>query len=327
MNKLMNDSKDYVLEMLKGIKRSTKGLGIHPEMFVIYNKHNDKKKVNLISGGGAGHEPAHTGYVGKGMLDAAVSGHIFASPNPDQIKKAIDILEAQDILLIIKNYTKDVMNFLIAADIAKDEGKKIEYVIVDDDIAIENSKRTKGKRGVAGTVFVHKIAGAAASDGKSLNEVKQIAKKVIANSKSICVGLQSCINPINGKVSLDLKTDQMELGVGIHGEPGISKEKIVPVRMIVAKMLEKILASHNFKNKEVAVMVNGMGGTPLSELYIAQNNLSRFLKKENIQVYEYFVGNFMTSLDMKGFSITILELDKELKKYLDHPAHTIGFKK
>ena len=325
MNKLMNNAQNYVLEMLEGVQRSSKGLGIDPKMLIIYNKHNDKTKVNLVSGGGAGHEPAHAGYVGKGMLDAAVSGHIFTSPAPDQIKKAIDILDAKETLLIIKNYTGDVMNFKIAADLAKGEGKKVEYVIVDDDIAVENSTWTEGKRGVAGTVFVHKIASAASENHKSLAKVKQIAQKVIGNLKTIGIATEACVSPATGKSSFELKAGQMEFGIGIHGEPGISKEEITPVKMIVQKMLNKILESHNFRGKEVAIMINGMGGTPLSELYIAQNNLSRLLKKENIQVYEYFVGNFMTSLDMKGFSITLLELDEELKNYLDHPAHTSGF--
>ena len=326
MNKLMNKKEDYVLEMLHGIEKSSKNLGIDAEKLVIYNKENDKSKVNLISGGGAGHEPAHAGYVGKGMLSAAVSGRVFTSPTPDQVKKAIDLLDAKETLLIVKNYTGDVMNFKIAADLAAEEGKKVDHVVVDDDIAVENSTWTEGKRGVAGTIFVHKIAGAAAEAGHNLHEVKKIAQKVIDHAKTIGIALEPCISVDGGKKSFELGDDQMEFGVGIHGEPGISKDKIMSSKEIVHKMMHKIFESHDFSNKEVAVMINGMGGTPLSELHIAQNDVAHMLHDKNVKVHKYFVGNYMTSLDMKGFSITLLMLDEELKKFLDHPAHTLGFK-
>ena len=326
MNKLMNKAQNYVFEMLHGIKKSSKNLGLDSEKLVIYNKYNDKTKVNLISGGGAGHEPAHAGYVGKGMLSAAVSGRVFTSPTPDQVKKAIDILDAKENLLIIKNYTGDVMNFKIAADLAIEEGKKVDYVIVDDDIAVENSTWTEGKRGVAGTIFVHKIAGAAAEEGLNLGQVKKIAQKVIDHTKTIGIALEPCVSVDSGQKSFELDENQMEFGVGIHGEPGISKDKIMLSKEIVKKMMHKIFESHKFENKEVVVMVNGMGGTPHSELHIAQNDIAMMLEDKKIKVYKYFVGNYMTSLDMKGFSITLLALDEELKKYLDYPADTLGFK-
>ena len=326
MNKIMNKKEDYVLEMLKGIVKTKDNLKLNEEKLVIYNAKNDKNKVNLISGGGGGHEPAHAGFVGKGMLSAAVSGHIFSSPTPDQVQFAIEQLGAKETLLIIKNYTGDVMNFQIAAELANTDSNKVDFVVVNDDIAVENSTWTEGQRGVAGTVFVHKIVGAAAEKGMSLVEVKKIAEKVIKNVKTIGISTEACVSPDSGKKSFDLKDGQYEFGVGIHGEPGISKETTVSSKELVTKMMDKIISKHDYSKGEVVVMVNGMGGTPLSELYIAANDTFAYLESKNIKVYKSFVGDYMTSLDMKGFSISLLVVDKQLKDLLDAPSDTLGFK-
>lgn len=294
---------------------------------VIVRAKKKTDKVALISGGGSGHEPAHGGYVGTGMLDAAVPGAVFTSPTPDQIYEGIKAVATdKGVLMVVKNYTGDVMNFEMAADMARDEGIKVEEVVVNDDVAVDGSLYTVGRRGVAGTVFVHKIAGAKAETGASLKEVKAIAEKVIANVRSMSMAIRPCTVPAAGKPGFELGDDEMEIGIGIHGEPGTRREKLRSADEIVDILLEKILADLDYSNSEVAVMINGCGATPLMELFIANNRVADVLKDKEINVYKTFVGEYMTSLEMEGFSISLLKLDDELKKLLDERADTPGFK-
>ncbi|KGK87649.1 dihydroxyacetone kinase subunit DhaK [Clostridium sp. HMP27] len=330
MKKLINNSEQVVEEMINGM------VAAHPkdikrldgENIIIRYNTIGNEKVSLVSGGGSGHEPAHAGYVGYGMLDAAVCGSVFTSPTPDKVYEAIKAVKSdKGVLLIIKNYSGDVMNFEMAKDMAEMEGVKVQSVIVDDDVAVENSTYTIGRRGIAGTVFVHKIAGAKAEEGASLEEVKNIAEKVIKNLGSMGVALTSCIVPEAKKPTFTLKDDEMEIGVGIHGEPGICRETLKTSDEITEKLLHKILENLKVSfGEEVAVMINGLGATPLMELYIVNNKVQKILNEKGINIYKTYVGEFMTSLEMAGCSITLLKLDDELKKLLDAPANTIGFK-
>ncbi|HBT48792.1 MAG TPA: dihydroxyacetone kinase subunit DhaK [Caldanaerobacter subterraneus] len=330
MKKLINNPESVVKEMIEGL------LEAHPNYLrkleninVIVRKDAPVEgKVGLVSGGGSGHEPAHAGYVGYGMLDAACPGEVFTSPTPDQIYEAIKAVNGgKGVLLIIKNYTGDVMNFEMARDMAQMDGIEVDEVIVNDDVAVENSTWTQGRRGIAGTVFVHKIAGAKAQEGASLKEVKRVAEKVIANVRSMGMALTPCTVPAAGKPSFTLQEDEMEIGIGIHGEPGTHREKIKPVDEIVEHLMNKIINDLPYKSgDEVAVMINGMGGTPLMELYIANRKVAEILKEKDIKVYKTYVGEFMTSLEMSGFSITLLKLDEELKALLDAKADTPAFK-
>lgn len=330
MKKLINNPNDVVKEMIEGL------LAAHPSYLrkldnidVIVRKDAPLKgKVGLVSGGGSGHEPAHAGYVGYGMLDAACPGAVFTSPTPDQIYEAIKAVDGgKGVLLIIKNYTGDVMNFEMAREMAQMEGIEVEEVIVNDDVAVENSTWTQGRRGIAGTIFVHKIAGAKSQEGASLQEVKRVAEKVIANVRSMGMALTPCTVPAAGKPSFTLAEDEMEIGIGIHGEPGTHREKIKPADEIVEHLMEKIINDLPYKeNDEVAVMINGLGATPLMELYVANRKVTEILENKKIKVYKTYVGEFMTSLEMSGFSITLLKLDEELKTLLDAKADTPAFK-
>ena len=328
MKKLINNVDAIVSEMLDGMTAAYPQYVKRLEGFdVLVRAAGPSPKVALVSGGGSGHEPSHGGYVGRGMLDGAVAGAVFTSPTPDQVFEAVKAVDGgKGVLLVIKNYTGDVMNFEMAADMARDEGIDVEQVIVADDVAVENSTWTTGRRGIAGTVFVHKIAGAAAEAGKSLAEVKAVAEKVIANVRSMGMAVNACTVPAAGKPSFELKEDEVEIGIGIHGEPGTHREKLSPVNDIADKLLAKILAEGIFrKGDEVAVMVNGMGGTPLMELFVANKHVNEVLAGKEITVAKTLVGNYMTSLDMEGFSITLLKLDDELKGYLNAPAETPAF--
>ena len=325
MKKLINGIDNIVDEMLDGMACAFPQYLRRLDGFdVVVRANGSKGKVALVSGGGSGHEPAHGGYVGKGMLDAAIAGAVFTSPTPDQVYEAIKAADGgKGVLLVIKNYTGDVMNFEMAADMARDEGIEVEQVITADDVAVENSTWTTGRRGIAGTVFVHKIAGACAEAGGSLAEVKRVAEKVIANVRSMGMAVNACTVPAAGKPTFDLAEDEIEIGIGIHGEPGVSRGQIAPADAIVDELLEKILAEGIYNSgDEVAVIVNGMGGTPLMELFIANRHLHEALRDRGIGVYRTMVGNYMTSLEMEGFSITLLKLDDELKALLDAPCDT-----
>ncbi len=324
MKKFINQVENVELEMLEGIaKAHPQHLKKLPEYTVLVRAEKKEGKVALISGGGSGHEPAHGGFVGKGMLDAAVAGAVFTSPTPDQVEGAIRAVATDaGVLLIIKNYTGDVMNFEMAAEMAECDGITCKQVIVNDDVAVQDSLYTTGRRGVAGTIFVHKIAGAKAETGASLDEVHAMAEKVIANVRTMGTAITPCTVPAAGKPGFEIGEDEMEVGIGIHGEPGTHREKLQTANEIVDHMLDKILSDIDYTDREVAVMVNGSGATPLMELYIINNRVADVLAGKGIKVCKTFVGNYMTSLEMAGFSISLLRLDEELKELLNAPADT-----
>lgn len=330
MKKLINNV-DYVVEdMLDGMVKaySNKIRKLDVGNIVVRKESPIKNKVAIVSGGGSGHEPAHGGYVGKGMLDAAVAGAVFTSPTPDQVFEAIKAVDGgSGVLLVIKNYSGDVMNFEMAKDMAEMEGIQVESVIVNDDVAVEDSTYTTGRRGIAGTVFIHKIAGAKAETGASLEEVKAVAEKVISNVKSMGMALTPCIVPAAGKPSFALAENEMEIGIGIHGEPGTHREELKSADDVTEHLVNKILDDITIeKGEEVAVMVNGLGSTPLMELFIVNKKVHEILENRGIKVYETFVGEYMTSLEMAGCSVTLLKLDEELKELLDATADTPAMK-
>ena len=292
---------------------------------VVVRTEKKEGKVALISGGGSGHEPAHGGYVGTGMLDAAVAGAVFTSPTPDQIYEGIKAIATdKGVLMVIKNYTGDVMNFEMAGEMAQMDDIKVAQVVVNDDVAVDGSLYTVGRRGVAGTVFVHKIAGAKAEQGAELEEVQRVAQKVVDNVRTMGVAIRPCTVPAAGKPGFELGEDEMEVGIGIHGEPGTHKEKLRPADEIVDHILDKILADIDYTGREVTVMVNSSGATPLMELFIINNHVADVLAEKGIKVYKTFVGEYMTSLEMEGFSVSLLRLDDEMKALLDAHADTIA---
>lgn len=325
MKKIINNPENVVDEMLKGIIAAHPSYVKRVEGFeVLVRANSPQPKVALVSGGGSGHEPSHGGFVGKGMLDGAVAGAVFTSPTPDQVFEAVKAVNGgKGVLLVVKNYTGDIMNFEMAAEMAAEEGIKVEYVVVNDDVAVEDSTWTTGRRGIAGTVFVHKIAGAKAEAGAELADVKKVAEKVITNVKSMGMALTTCTVPAAGKPSFVLAEDEVEIGLGIHGEPGTHRDKISSANDTVDHLLSKVLPELSLANgDEVAVLVNGLGGTPVMELYVANLRVSEVLAEKGVNVVKTYVGNYMTSLDMAGFSISILKLDAELKELLFAAADT-----
>lgn len=329
MKKIVNNPESVVLEMCNGLAAAYPKLELDRKYKVLRKKQINPDKVTLISGGGSGHEPAHAGYIGKGMLDAAICGDVFASPSQIQVYKGI-VQTASDkgTLLIIKNYSGDVMNFKNAAHLAAEDGIVVDYVKVDDDIAVEDSLYTVGRRGVAGTVLVHKIAGAAAEEGLSLPEVKRIAEKTVQNVKSIGFALTSCTVPAKGSPTFEIGDHDMEYGVGIHGEPGTSREATVSADELAERMVNSLLAELEITTEqgaEVALLVNGFGGTPLQELYLFNNSILKVLSQKDVKASRIFVGNYMTSIDMAGASLSILKLDKELKNYLNMYSNAPAF--
>ncbi len=329
MKKIINNRENVVEEMLQGMVKA------HPEYLrriensnVLVRQNAPVKGKVALSGGGSGHEPAHGGFVGMGMLDGAVAGEVFTSPTPEQVLKGIKAVDSgAGVLLIIKNYSGDVMNFEMAAELAQMEGIEVKEVIVNDDVAVEDSTYTVGRRGIAGTILVHKIAGAAAEKGLDLDNVKRVAEKTIKNIRSMGMSLTPCIVPAVGKPSFEIGEDEMEFGLGIHGEPGIRKEEIKTADQIAAMLLDNILGDMKLKRDgEVAVLVNGLGGTPLMELYILNREVHNLLDEKGIKVYKTIVGDYMTSLEMAGASISLLKLDDELKELLDAKADTPAFR-
>lgn len=330
MKKIMNNPETFVDEMCLGIEKSSNGLlQLNRRYRVLKRKNLRKDKVVLISGGGSGHEPAHAGFVGTGMLDAAVCGDIFASPSTIQVYKAIAETQSdKGTLLIVKNYSGDCMNFDAAAEMAiSDDEAVVESVYVNDDAAVEDSLFTVGRRGVAGTVFVHKIAGAAAERGMSLSEVKEIAKNTISNLRSIGFAFTSCTVPAKGSPTFEIGDSEIEFGVGIHGEPGIRRENLLSAEELAYQMVEILINDLPYgAGDEIAVLINGFGATPLQELYLLNNEVEQLLSLNDIKIYKTFVGNYMTSIDMSGASISFLKLDKKLKELLDEPCSTLAFK-
>ena len=327
MKKIINRPETVVTEMCKGLVLTNPDLEFVKKYKVIRKKNLDKNKVSLISGGGSGHEPAHAGFVGKGMLDAAVCGDVFASPSQIQVYQAIkETAGDKGTLLIIKNYSGDMMNFKNAAHLAEEDGIQVDYVKVDDDIAVKDSLYTVGRRGVAGTVLVHKIAGAAAEKGGSLKEVKAAAENAISNVRSIGFALSSCTVPAKGTPTFELKENEMEYGVGIHGEPGIQRENIPSADELAKRMTDALAEELNVtQGEEVTVLVNGFGSTPLQELYLFNYAVAKVLHEKNIRIYRSFAGNYMTSIDMLGASLTFMKMNAELEELLDQESEAPAF--
>lgn len=328
MKKFINSVETVEDEMIQGLVKAypqyLKKIDGHN---VVVRAHKKEGKVALISGGGSGHEPAHAGYVGEGMLDAAVAGAVYTSPASDAILEGIRAIATDaGVLMVIKNYTGDVMNFEMAAEMAEMEGITVKQVVVNDDVAVKDSLYTVGRRGVAGTVFVHKIAGALAETGAGLDEVQAVAQKVIDNVRTMGAATLPSTIPASGKPGFELAEDEMEVGIGIHGEPGTHREKMMTANEITDHLLEKILADIDYSGSEVAVMINGSGSTPLMELYIINNHVADVLAGKDIQVVQTFVGEYMTSIDMAGFSISVLKLDDQLKELLAAKADTPAIK-
>ncbi|MBP2015565.1 dihydroxyacetone kinase subunit DhaK [Anaerococcus degeneri] len=326
MKKIINEKEKIIGQMLRGLQKANEDkVEINEELKIVYRKNLPiKGKVGLISGGGSGHEPAHAGYVGDGMLDCAICGEIFTSPTPDQVLEAIKLADSgEGVFMVIKNYTGDVMNFEMAKDMAEMEGIKVDYIIVNDDVAVEDSTYTTGRRGIAGTVFVHKVLGAMARSGKSLEEMKAMAEKIVKNIKSMGMAVKPCINPISGKESFELSEEDMEIGIGIHGEPGIRQEKIKSADEISKELLDYILKDFENLDGEFVLMVNGMGQTTEMELFVVNNFVYDYLKEKNISIKKTYLGNFMTSMDMAGFSLTLFKVDEEILKLLEEDVDVV----
>ncbi len=323
----MNEPGDIVEEMLEGIVKSYPELVHRVEDSRVIAKNQLNEQVGLVSGGGSGHEPAHAGFVGDGMLSAAVLGDVFTSPTPVQIQLAIkEADQGQGVLLIIKNYTGDLLNFEMAKELAAMDEIDVEEVVVDDDIAVENSTYTAGKRGVAGTILVHKILGDAAKNGASLTQLKELGERVVAATKTIGVALRAATVPEVGKPGFDLNEDEIEYGVGIHGEPGYRREKLQPSKLLAKELVTKILSEYTEKPKEVGVLVNGMGGTPLMEQFVFMNDVLTLLNEEQVDVTFHKVGDLMTSLDMQGLSLTMVDLTETTwKEALTSHVETIAW--
>jgi dihydroxyacetone kinase-like protein len=326
MKKLLDDPANAVADSLEGFGLAHADLvEVHKDpIYVTRAGGAVQGKVGLVSGGGSGHEPLHSGFVGDGMLDAAVPGAVFTSPTPDQVAPAIQASDGgAGVLAIVKNYTGDVLNFETAVELAQAEGVEVTSVLVNDDVAVEDSLYTAGRRGVAGTVAVEKIAGAAAARGDDLAAVTAVAERVVANVRSMGVALTACTVPHVGGPSFDLGDDEIEIGIGIHGEPGRHRVPLAGATEITRSLLEPVTDDLVLApDDRVLLFVNGMGGTPLSELYVVYGRARRLLEERGVQVSRSLVGNYVTSLEMQGASVTVLRLDDELEALWDAPVHT-----
>jgi dihydroxyacetone kinase-like protein len=330
MKKLINNPEDVVKEELEGVAIA------HPDLvkvhlnpnFVVRADAPVRGKVGVISGGGSGHEPMHGGFVGLGMLDAACPGAVFTSPTPDQMLEATKAVDGgAGVLHIVKNYTGDIMNFEMAADLARAENIEIESVVTDDDVAVQDSLYTAGRRGVGSTVLAEKLCGAAAEERRSLKDVADVCRKVKDWGRSMGMALTSCTVPHVGKPTFDLPEDEMEIGIGIHGEPGRTRMKLKPADEIVEMLMEPIIKDIPYKaGDEVLMFVNGMGGTPLIELYIVYRKAHDIATKHGLKVVRNLVGPYITSLEMAGTSITLLKMDADMKKLWDAPVKTAGLR-
>lgn len=329
MKKLINSPDDVVTEALLGIEAAHPQLSVDHDTQVIYRAEPKAGKVALVSGGGSGHEPLHGGFVGLGMLDAACCGAVFTSPTPDRVLSATQRTDAgAGVVHIVKNYTGDVMNFELAAELAAAEGIQVESVIVDDDVAVQDSTWTAGRRGVGVTVLLEKIVGAAADQRRDLAGCAELARRIVANGRSMGAALTSCTVPAVGKPTFDLPEDEMELGVGIHGEPGRDRVPLAPAREVARMLVEPILADLDFTNGEdtggdgVICLVNGLGGTPLIELYLMYAEVADLLADAGVTIARSLVGPYITSLDMAGCSVTLLRADAEILQLWDAPVNT-----
>ena len=329
MKKLINDPNDVVAEALLGIEAARPEVRVDHANRIVYRRDTSQPgKVGLVSGGGSGHEPLHGGYVGLGMLDAACAGQIFTSPTPDQMLEATKRVDAGNgVLHIVKNYTGDVMNFEMAAELAAAEtGIAVDTVVVNDDVAVQDSLYTAGRRGVGVTVLLEKLVGAAAEEGRPLEDLVALARAINGAGRSMGIALTSCTVPAAGKPTFELGEDEMELGIGIHGEPGRHRIPLRSAREIAEQLLEPILADLDFTSSPVIVMLNGMGGTPLIELYLMYGEVVKIIEKAGITVARNLVGNYITSLEMAGCSVTLLRAEEELVRLWDAPVNTAGLR-
>jgi phosphoenolpyruvate---glycerone phosphotransferase subunit DhaK len=330
MKKLINDPANVVREELQGVEAAHGDLVkvFYDPYYVVRADAPVKGKVALISGGGSGHEPMHGGFVGMGMLDAACPGEVFTSPTPDQMEAATKAVDGgAGVVHIVKNYTGDVMNFEMAAELCRAEGTEVEAVVVDDDVAVQDSLYTAGRRGVGATVLMEKIAGAAAEAGRPLKEVADICREVNANGRSMGMALTSCTVPAAGKPTFELGDDEMEIGIGIHGEPGRERMKLKSAAEIVEMMAAAVADDLPLASGDrVLAFVNGMGGTPLIELYVVYNELNKFLKGRGVTIERNLIGSYITSLEMAGCSITLLKLNDDFVKLWDAPVKTAGLR-
>lgn len=330
MKKLINKPEDVVHESLEGFAAAHEDIvRVHFDpVYIVRRDAPLRGKVGVISGGGSGHEPMHGGYVGKGMLDAAVPGQVFTSPTPDQIEAATRAVDGgAGVLHIVKNYTGDILNFEMAAELCQIEGAPVRSVVIDDDVAVENSLYTAGRRGVGATVFAEKICGAAAERGYDLDRVTALCTQVKESARSMGMALTPCTVPAAGKPTFELGGDEMEMGIGIHGEPGRERMRLLPARELVERMAEAVASDLSLRSgQRVIAMVNGLGGTPLLELYLLYGELKRILDGRGIAIARKLVGNYITSLEMAGCSITLLRCDDELERLWDDPVHTAGLR-
>lgn len=329
MKKIINNPENVVTEMLDGLAYVYHDLVHRVDGFdIIARNEQAPGQVGLISGGGSGHEPAHAGFVGDGMLSAAIAGAVFTSPTPDQILEAIkEADQGAGVFMVVKNYSGDIMNFEMAQELAEMEGIEVASVVVDDDIAVENSLYTQGRRGVAGTIFVHKILGHAAREGKSLAEIKALADKIVPNIHTIGLALSGATVPEVGKPGFVLAEDEIEYGIGIHGEPGYRKESMQPSRLLAEELTGKLIEAFEAKTGErYALLINGMGATPLMEQYIFANDVASLLGAAGLDVVYRKLGNYMTSIDMAGLSLTLMKIEDEAwLTALESPVKTIAW--
>ena len=328
MKKLINSADDVIADALKGVEASDANVRVDHENRVIYRvTPKEAGKVAIISGGGSGHEPMHGGFVGVGMLDAACAGQVFTSPTPDQMFEATTVVDnGGGVLHIVKNYTGDIMNFEMAAEMATDAGITVETVIVADDVAVQDSLYTAGRRGVGTTVLLEKIVGAAAEEGQDLAAVKALAQRVADNGRSMGMALTSCTVPSAGKPTFDLPENEVEIGIGIHGEPGRHREPIADAKSIAKQLVDPILHDLDFTGAPVIAMLNGMGGTPLIELYLMYGEVVALLKEAGVTVERNLVGNYITSLDMAGCSLTLVKADEDMIRLWDAPVKSAGLR-
>ena len=329
MKKIINKPENVVTEMLDGLAYVHSDLVHRVEGFdIIARNEQAAGQVGLISGGGSGHEPAHAGFVGDGMLSAAIAGAVFTSPTPDQILEAIkEADQGAGVFMVVKNYSGDIMNFEMAQELAEMEGIEVASVVVDDDIAVENSLYTQGRRGVAGTIFVHKILGHAAREGKSLAEIKDLADKIVPNIHTIGLALSGATVPEVGKPGFVLAEDEIEYGIGIHGEPGYRKESMQPSRQLAEELTGKLLEAFEAKSGErYALLINGMGATPLMEQYVFANDVASILGDAGLDMAYKKLGNYMTSIDLAGLSLTLMKIEDEAwLEALESPVKTIAW--
>lgn len=328
MKKILNNIDDVIVEELQGMQKAYNNLieVNYDPMFV--TRANKTDKVALVSGGGSGHEPLHAGFVGYGMLDAACPGAIFTSPTPDQMEEATKKLNnKKGVVFLVKNYTGDVMNFQMAEDLCKAEGIDVRSIIIDDDVSVKNSLYTTGRRGVGATVFFEKICGASAERGDNIDKVLEYANFCKENARSMGMALTSCTVPAVGKPTFDISDEEIEMGIGIHGEPGRERIKIISSAKIAETMMEAICSDITYKSgDDVICMVNGMGATPLMELYVLYNDVAKIAEKKGLKIVRNLVGNYVTSIDMAGASISLMKVNEDIIKLWDYPVHTAALR-